>query len=74
MSFKLGDKVEVLHYEEDLDDAPSEYIGRVGHITSLTKSSSGVSRNIEVAFEDRDEDIFNDWDFSPDQLKVVETD
>ena len=73
MSFKIGDTVEVLHFEECLDDAPSSYIGRIGNVTSLTRNDSGVSRNIEVTFDEPERGMYNYWDFSPEQLKLVET-
>lgn len=73
MGFKIGDEVVVLHYEELSENAPPRYIGRVGIITSLDKVVSGTSRNIEVTFDETIRDIFNKWDFSPEQLKLVET-
>ena len=73
MSFKIGDAVEVLHFEEGLADAPSSYIGRIGNVTSLTRTDSGRSRNIEVTFDEPERGLNNYWDFSPEQLKLVET-
>ena len=73
MIFKVGDTVEVLHFEECLDDVPSSYIGRIGNVTSLTRNDSGVSRNIEVTFDEPERGMYNYWDFSPEQLKLVET-
>ena len=71
MSFKTGDIVEVLYFEERYDDAPSKYIGRTGTITSLSQNRSGVSRNIEVTFDEPEKSMYNCWDFSPEQLKLV---
>ena len=73
MSFKIGNTVEVLHFEGGYDDAPSLYIGRIGTITSLSQNRSGVSRNIEVTFDEPERGVYNYWDFSPEQLKLVET-
>ena len=30
---KIGDKVEVLFFEEELEDAPDDYIGSVGEVS-----------------------------------------
>ena len=29
---KIGDKVEVLYFEEEMEDAPDDYIGSVGEV------------------------------------------
>ena len=73
MSFKIGDTVEVLFYEEDIDDAPDDYIGSIGEVFSLTKTASGLERNIGVRFDEDYRYGFNKWDFKPEQLKLVET-
>lgn len=70
---KIGSKVEVLFFEEGIADAPCEYIGAVGEVFSLGKTSSGQERNIEVRFEDNYRYGHNKWDFKPEQLKLVET-
>lgn len=73
MSFKIGDAVEVLFYEEDIDDAPDDYIGSIGEVFSLTETASGLERNIGVRFDEDYRYWFNEWDFKPEQLKLVET-
>ena len=73
MSFKIGDAVEVLFYEEDIDDAPDDYIGSIGEVFSLTETASGLERNIGVRFDEDYRYGFNRWDFKPEQLKLVET-
>lgn len=71
MSFKIGDSVEILYYIEGDDDAPSKYIGCSGVIFSTTRTDSGDSRNIGVKFGAGG--YFDTWDFSPEQIKLVET-
>lgn len=73
MSFKVGDTVEVLHFEEGKDDAPDDYIGSIGEVFSLTETASGLGRNIGVRFDEDYRYGFNEWDFKPEQLKLVET-
>ena len=73
MSFKIGDVVEVLFYEEGLDDAPDGYIGSIGEVFSLTETTSGLGRNVGVRFDEYYRYGFNEWDFKPEQLKLVET-
>ena len=68
---KIGDKVEVLHYEEYKHDAPSRYIGCRGVVFSTTRINSGESRNFGVSFGEGGH--FDKWDFSPEQLKLVKT-
>ena len=68
---KIGDKVEVLHFEEGLHDAPDDYIGSVGEVFSLNETASGEERNIGVRFEHDYRYGFNEWDFKPEQLKLV---
>ena len=70
---KIGDKVEVLFFEEELEDAPDDYIGSVGEVFSLKQSASGEERNIGVRFEGDYRYGFNEWDFSLEQLKLVKT-
>ena len=71
MSIKIGSKVEVLFFEEQADDAPNDCIGAVGEVFSLTETASGEDYNVGVRFDER---IFgwNEWDFKPEQLKIVE--
>ena len=71
---KIGSKVEVLFFEEGIADAPREYIGAVGEVSSLGKTSSGQERNIGVRFEDNYRYGVNEWDFKPEQLKLIEED
>ena len=71
LGIKIGDKVEVLHFEEGLYDAPDDYIGSVGEVFSLNETASGEGRNIGVRFEDDYRYGFNKWDFKPEQLKLV---
>ena len=70
---KIGDKVEVLFFEQELEDAPDDYIGSVGEVFSLKQSASGEERNLGVRFEGDYRYGFNEWDFSPEQLKLVKT-
>ena len=70
---KIGDKVEVLYFEEEMEDAPDDYIGSVGEVFSLNETASGEERNIGVRFEGDYRYGFNEWDFSPEQLKLVKT-
>ena len=70
---KIGSKVEVLFFEESVQDAPDHYIGAVGEVFSLTERASGQERNIGVRFEDNYRYGCNKWDFKPEQLKLVET-
>ena len=73
MSIEIGSKVRVLFFEEGRYDAPSDYIGDVGEVFSLTKTASGKERNIGVRFEDNYRyGLRNEWDFKPEQLKLVE--
>lgn len=71
MSFKIGDLVEILHYEEGNQDAPSCYIGCRGVVFSTIRINSGESRNFGVSFGEGGP--FAKWDFSPEQLKLVKT-
>ena len=68
---KIGDKVEVLFFEEETEDAPSRYIGCRGVVFSTTRIDSGESRNFGVSFGEGGH--FDKWDFSPEQLKLVKT-
>ena len=68
---KIGDKVEVLHFKEGLKDAPDDYIGIVGEVFSLNETASGEERNIGVRFEGDYRYGFNEWDFKPEQLKLI---
>ena len=70
---KIGDKVEVLYFEEGAEDAPDNYIGSVGEVFSLNETASGEERNIGVRFEGDYRYGFNELDFSPEQLKLVKT-
>lgn len=72
MSIKIGSKVEVLFFEEGRDDAPDDYIGAVGEVFSLTEVHSGKERNIGVRFDDDYRYGCNEWDFKPEQLKIIE--
>ena len=68
---KIGDKVEVLHFEEETEDAPDDYIGSVGEVFSLNGTASGEERNICVRFEGDYRYGFNELDFKPEQLKLI---
>lgn len=68
---KIGDKVEVLYFEEETEDAPDDYIGSVGEVFSLNETASGEERNIGVRFEGDYRYGFNEWDFKPEQLKLI---
>jgi len=68
---KIGDSVEILYFEEELEDAPDDYIGSVGEVFSLNETSSGEERNIGVRFEGDYLYGFNEWDFKPEQLKLI---
>ena len=68
---KIGDKVEVLYFEEETEDAPDDYIGNVGEVFSLNETASGEERNIGVRFEGDYRYGFNEWDFKPEQLKLI---
>ena len=72
MSIKIGSKVEVFFFEEQIDDAPASYIGAVGEVFSLTRNTSGEERSIGVSFDDEYGFGWEKWDFKPEQLKVVE--
>lgn len=72
MSIKIGSKVEVLFFEEGKHDAPDVYIGAVGEVFSLTETASGEERNVGVRFEDDYRYGYNEWDFKPEQLKIIE--
>lgn len=72
MSIKIGSKVEVLFFEEGRHDAPDGYIGDVGEVFSLTETASGEERNVGVRFEDNYRYGCNEWDFKPEQLKLIE--
>lgn len=72
MSFKIGSKVRVLFFKEGEHDAPDGYIGAVGRVFSLTETASGKERNVGVRFEDNYRYGFNQWDFKPEQLKLIE--
>ena len=73
MSFNIGDEVEVLFFKEGKYDAPDDYVGKVGYVFSITETGSGLERNIGVRFENDYRYGFNDWDFKPEQLKLVLT-
>ena len=72
MSIKIGSKVEVLFFEEQIDDAPASYIGAVGEVFSLTRAASGKERSIGVSFDDVCGFGWEKWDFKPEQLKIIE--
>ena len=72
MSFKIGSKVEVLFFEEGEHDAPDGYIGAVGEVFSLKETASGKERNVGVRFKGNYRYGFCEWDFKPEQLKLVE--
>ena len=71
MSIKIGSKVEVLFFEERASDAPKDCIGELGEVFSLTQTASGEAWNVGVRFG---KCIlgWNEWDFKPEQLKIVE--
>ena len=71
MSIKIGSKVEVLFFEEQACDATKDCIGELGEVFSLTQTASGEEWNVGVRFDER---IFgwNEWDFKPEQLKIIE--
>ena len=68
---KIGSKVEVLFFEEGIADAPCEYIGAVGEVFSLTQPASEEAWNVGVRFDKRILG-WNEWDFKPKQLKIIE--
>ena len=68
---KIGDKVEVLYFKEEMGYAPDDYIGSVGEVFSLNDTASGEERNIGVRFEGDYRYGFNEWDFKPEQLKLI---
>lgn len=71
MSIKIGSKVEVLFFEEQAGDAPKDCIGKLGEVFSLTEIASGEDRNVGVRFDERILG-WDEWDFKPEQLKVIE--
>ena len=70
MSFKIGDTVEVLYYEEGVEDAPSYYIGECGKIIQ-----EEVHEQPHIWLVEFKEKIWGhkDWNFKTEQLKLVET-
>ena len=71
MSIKIGSKVEVLFFEEQDDDAPSDCIGSVGEVFYLAETASGEEYNVKVRFDERILG-WNEWNFKPEQLKIIE--
>ena len=71
MSIKIGSKVEVLFFEKQVSDAPNDCIGAVGKVFSLTQTASGEAWNVGVRFDERILG-WNEWDFKPEQLKIIE--
>ena len=68
---KIGSKVEVLFFEDGIADAPKDCIGELGEVFSLTQTASGEDWNVGVRFDERILG-WNDWDFKPEQLKIIE--
>lgn len=71
MSIKVGSKVEVLFFEEQDCDAPSDCIGSVGEVFSLAEADSGEAWNVGVHFDKRILG-WSEWHFKPEQLKIIE--
>ena len=71
MSIKIGSKVEVLFFEEQACDATKDCIGELGEVFSLTQTASGEDYNVGVRFDERILG-WNEWDFKPEQLKIIE--
>lgn len=67
-NLRVGDKVEILYYEEGISDAPSECIGKVGEIIDLENDQEPHIYSVEFDYEIH---CFESWNFKPEQLKLV---
>ena len=68
-NLKVGDKVEILYYEEGISDAPSNCIGKVGKIIDLENDQE---LHIYLVEFDCKINSFDSWNFKPQQLKLVQ--
>ena len=50
-NLKVGDKVEILYYEEVVSDAPSNCIGEVGEIIALENDQEPHIYSVEFVYE-----------------------
>lgn len=67
-NLKVGDKVEILYYEEGISDAPSNCIGKVGKIVDLENDQEPHIYLVEFDYEINS---FESWNFKLQQLKLV---
>lgn len=65
---KVGDKVEILYYEEGHLDAPTECIGKVGEIIALENDQEAYIYLVKFDYKINS---FESWNFKPKQLKLV---
>ena len=67
-NLKVGDKVEILYYEEGFSDAPSNCIGKVGEIFDLENDQEPHIYLVEFDYEING---FESWNFKLEQLNLV---
>ena len=67
-SLKVGDRVEILYYEEGHLDAPTECIGKVGEIIALENDQGAYIYLVKFDYKINS---FESWNFKPKQLKLV---
>lgn len=67
-NLKVGDRVEILYYEEGISDAPSACIGKVGESLDLENDQEPHIYLVEFDYEIN---CFESWNFKPEQLKLV---
>ena len=67
-NLKVGDKVEILYYEEGISDAPSNCIGKVGKIIALENDQEPHIYLVEFDYEIN---CFESWNFKSEQLNLV---
>ena len=67
-NLKVGDRVEILYYEEGHFDAPTECIGKVGEIIALENDQEAYIYLVKFDYKINS---FQSWNFKPKQLKLV---
>ena len=67
-NLKVGDKVEILYYEEGISDAPSKCIGEIGEIIDLENDQEPHIYLVEFDYEIN---CFESWNFKLQQLKLI---
>lgn len=70
MSIKVGDTVQILHFEKTSRDAPNGTIGLVGKIVDITDSVNTLYK-YEVEFFDMITSYYYSWNYTREQIELI---